>query len=85
MDMFNLTLVNNTCLPEQIVSKGCEETCTCVSGSLICMPKTCPEPLQKIGSTKLDPLCIEKPGTDPCCVMLVCSQDTGKLIMLTVT
>lgn len=77
-DMLNMTGINSTCTVGEPIDRGCDEVCTCVAGNAVCTSRICPTPTYKKG-TKLDSMCQEKPSSDPCCVLHVCSttQDTG--------
>lgn len=61
----------------QRFSKACDQVCTCAQGKITCTPR-CSAPLFRRGSARADPLCVEKDSDDPCCVLLVCSSDTGE-------
>lgn len=62
----------------QRFSKACDQVCTCAQGKVTCTPR-CSAPFFRRGSARSDPLCVEKDSDDPCCVLLVCSHDSGEL------
>lgn len=76
---------NETYAPGMQIYRGCEERCYCGrDGNLTdCQPLTCKAPLLRSGRNLQDPLCQEKlmPG-DPCCVLLVCAEDSGTELII---
>ncbi|XP_034249590.1 putative epidermal cell surface receptor isoform X2 [Thrips palmi] len=59
----------------QRFSKACDEVCTCAGGVITCTAR-CKAPFLRRGA-RLDPMCVEKDSDkDPCCVLLVCAQDS---------
>lgn len=58
----------------QRFSKACDQVCTCAGGSVSCTAR-CKAPFLRRGA-RADPLCVEKDSDDPCCVLLVCAQDS---------
>lgn len=79
----NFTMVNgSSCVQGQKFDRGCTETCECgIDGKAICRPR-CSMPFFRRGALLNDPACIEKPTEDPCCSLLVCTQDTGNYNMV---
>lgn len=75
----NFTMVNgSSCVQGQKFDRGCSETCECgFDGKAVCRPR-CSIPFFRRGELLNDPACIAKPAEDPCCSLLVCTQDTGK-------
>ncbi|PSN34747.1 hypothetical protein C0J52_21325 [Blattella germanica] len=74
----NSPLVNgSSCVKGQIFERGCSEKCECGhDGKAICKPR-CSMPYFRRGARINDPTCIEKPSDDdPCCSLMVCTQDT---------
>lgn len=72
--MFN----GSSCVQGQKFDRGCSETCECgFDGKAVCRPR-CSMPFFRRGERLNDPACIAKPAEDPCCSLLVCTQDTGK-------
>jgi hypothetical protein len=71
------------CVRGQKFDRGCSETCECgFDGKVSCRPR-CSMPFFRRGARINDPACIEKPADDPCCSLLVCSQDTGNYSTVT--
>jgi hypothetical protein len=67
----------SSCVRGQKFDRGCSESCECgFDGKVTCWPR-CSMPFFRRGARVNDPACIEKPAEDPCCSLLVCSQDTG--------
>ncbi|KAK4294238.1 hypothetical protein Pmani_033123 [Petrolisthes manimaculis] len=68
-------------------SGQCEEQCRCGSdGAFTCGPITCPSGLFPAGQHANQDLCIElrnRPGTDECCVVVVCADSLAKPSVLT--
>lgn len=61
----------------QRFSNACDEVCTCAGGMVTCTAR-CKAPFLRRGA-RVDPLCVEKDSDkDPCCVLLVCAQDSGE-------
>jgi hypothetical protein len=75
----NVTMVNgSSCVQGQKFERGCSETCECgFDGKAVCR-RRCSIPFFRRGELLNDPACIAKPAEDPCCSLLVCTQDTGK-------
>lgn len=80
----NFTMVNgSSCVQGQKFDRGCSETCECgFDGKAVCRPR-CSMPFFRRGERLNDPACIAKPVEDPCCSLLVCTQDTGKYSVVT--
>ncbi|XP_023718167.1 putative epidermal cell surface receptor isoform X3 [Cryptotermes secundus] len=73
----DFTMVNgSSCIQGQKFDRGCSESCECgFDGKAICRPR-CSMPFFRRGARINDPACIEKLAEDPCCSLLVCTQDT---------
>lgn len=57
------------------MDKGCDQRCTCKSGSWVCEPR-CSGTLFKKGKQLDDPRCFERPSKDDeCCAVMVCDDD----------
>lgn len=56
------------------MDKGCDQRCTCKSGSWICEPR-CSGTLFKKGKHIDDPKCFERPSKDDeCCAVMICED-----------
>ncbi|XP_037041376.1 putative epidermal cell surface receptor isoform X2 [Bradysia coprophila] len=67
----------------ETMDKGCDQRCTCKTGSWICEPR-CKGTLFKKGKQIDDPKCFERPSKDDeCCAVMICEDevegDKGKL------
>jgi hypothetical protein len=80
----DFTMVNgSSCVQGQKFDRGCSESCDCgIDGKAICRPR-CSMPFFRRGARINDPACIEKTADDPCCSLLVCTQDTGNYSVVT--
>ncbi|XP_069671926.1 putative epidermal cell surface receptor isoform X2 [Periplaneta americana] len=72
-----LATINGTnCVQGQKFDRGCSETCECGhDGKVACRPR-CSMPFFRRGASVNDPACIEKFVEDPCCSLMICTQDT---------
>jgi hypothetical protein len=80
----DFTTVNgSSCVQGQKFDRGCIEACECgLDGKAICRPR-CSMPFFRRGARINDPTCVEKPAEDPCCSLMVCTQDTGNYKAIT--
>lgn len=62
------------------MDKGCDQRCTCKSGSWICESR-CSGTLFKKGKQIDDPRCFERPSKDDeCCAVMVCQDEVDSNI-----
>lgn len=59
----------------ETMDKGCDQRCTCKSGSWICEPR-CSGTFFKKGKQIDDPRCFERPSKiDECCAVMICEDE----------